>query len=112
MCQRYQKKKRGEFRTLTRPTGRQSNKQTWDAAEYVIDATVRTTLDSNQSRTQNNTCSRVEDGIGFDRVEHILSLCLLANMGVDNRVLSNISEAKSLNFGVPVVLGMFQSRTA
>ena len=30
----------------------------------------------------------------LDRVEHILSLCLLANMGVDNRVLSNISKAK------------------
>ena len=30
----------------------------------------------------------------LDRVEHILSLCLLANMGVDDRVLSNISEAK------------------
>ena len=29
----------------------------------------------------------------LDRVEHI-SLCLLANMGVDDRVLSNISEAK------------------
>ena len=30
----------------------------------------------------------------LDRVEHILSLRLLANIGVDNRVLSNISEAK------------------
>ena len=30
----------------------------------------------------------------LDRVKHILSLCLLANMGVDDRVLSNISEAK------------------
>ena len=30
----------------------------------------------------------------LDTVEHILSLCLLANMGVDDRVLSTISEAK------------------
>ena len=32
----------------------------------------------------------------LDRVEHVLSLCLLANMGVDDRVLSNISEAKCI----------------
>ena len=30
----------------------------------------------------------------LDRIEHILSLCLLANIRVDDRVLSNISEAK------------------
>ena len=30
----------------------------------------------------------------LDRIENILSLCLLANLGVDDRVLSYISEAK------------------
>ena len=30
----------------------------------------------------------------LDRIEHILSLCLLANIRVDDRVLSNIFEAK------------------
>ena len=30
----------------------------------------------------------------LDRIEHILSLSLLANLGVDDRVLSHISEAK------------------
>ena len=30
----------------------------------------------------------------IDRIEHILLLCLLANLGVDDTVLSYISEAK------------------